>query len=99
MTSALSFTTNSLFENTTVDKGSDSWNFSFAHNIYVSASGFWRLLKKNKIVFVSLDNEHQFALPKPLDLSHEVNKELAGKCLTRIEVDKNYNSPNVDIDK
>jgi len=48
MTSALSFTTNSLFENTTVDKGSDSWNFSFAGDIYVSASGFLRLFKRIK---------------------------------------------------
>ena len=88
MTSNLTFITNCLFESITFDKDADSWSLSFADNIYVIASGFWRLLERNNIVFVSFDNGHQFGLPKPLDLVDEVNKVLTGMSLTRIEVDK-----------
>lgn len=88
MASRLTFITNSLFKTVIFNKDADRWSFYFQNNIYASASGFWRLLEKNKVVFVSLDNGHQFGLPKPLDLVDEVNKELAGNHLTRIEVDK-----------
>jgi hypothetical protein len=88
MTNEITFATNTLFENVTFDRNADSWVFSFSDNIYVSASGFWRLLRNNNIAFVSLDNGHQFGLPKPLDLVEEVKKELESKCLTKIEVIK-----------
>jgi hypothetical protein len=86
MTHELTFITNSLFDKVTFDKDADCWIFFFADNIYASSSGFWRLLEMNKIVFVSLDNEQQFGLPKPIDLVEELNKILTGKCLTKIEV-------------
>ncbi|HMI80138.1 MAG TPA: hypothetical protein VK484_15170 [Ferruginibacter sp.] len=86
MTNELTFITNSLFDKVTFDKDADFWLFSFADKIYASSSGFWRLLEKNKIVFVSLDNGQQFGLPKPIDLVEELNKILTGKCLTKIEV-------------
>ncbi|WP_419803427.1 hypothetical protein [Mucilaginibacter sp.] len=88
MTNELTFTTNSLFENVTLDKYAENWTFSFANNVHVSSTGFWRLLVNNKIVFVSIDNGHQFGLPSPLDLVEELIKELAGKILTKIEVIK-----------
>ena len=88
MTNEFTFTTNSLFDKVTFDKDTDYWLFSFADNIYASASGFWRLLEKNKIIYVSLDNEQQFGLPKPIDLVEELNKILTGKRLTKIDVVK-----------
>ena len=88
MTNELTFITNSLFDKVTFDKDAECWIFSFADNIYASSSGFWRLLEKNKISFVSLDNEQQFGLPKPIDLAEELNKILIGKRLTKIEVIK-----------
>ena len=86
MTNELTFITNSLFDKVTFDKDADCWLFSFADNIYASSSGFWRLLSENKIILVSLDNEQQFGLPKPIDLVEELNKLLAGKRLTKIDV-------------
>jgi len=88
MTNEMTFNTNSLFEKVTFDKNADHWLFSFADKIYVSSSGFWRLLENNKIVFVSFDNEQQFGLPEPINLAGELNKMLIGKCLTKIEVIK-----------
>ena len=89
MTNVLTFITNSLFEKVTFDKDADCWLFSFAEKVYASSSGFWRLLEKNKIIFVSLDNGQQFGLLKPIDLAGELNKILKGKCLTKIDVIKN----------
>jgi hypothetical protein len=88
MTKDLTFKTNSIFDSVTYDKDADSWQFYFADKIYVSTSGFWRLLKANRIVFVSLDNGHQFGLPQPLDLVESTTKQLTGKKLTEIKVDK-----------
>ena len=88
MTNELTFTTNSLFDKVTFDKEADCWLFSFADKIYASSSGFWRLLEMNKIIFVSLDNEQQFGLPKPIDLAEELNKILIGKRLKKIDVIK-----------
>ena len=88
MTNELTFTTNSLFDKVTFDKEADCWLFSFADKIYASSSGFWRLLEINKIIFVSLDNEQQFGLPKPIDLAEELNKILIGKRLKKIDVIK-----------
>ena len=88
MTKDLTFKTNSIFEIVTYDKDADSWHFYFADRIYVSSSGFWRLLNANRIVFVSLDNGHQFGLPQPLDLVENITKQLTGKKLTEIRVDK-----------
>jgi hypothetical protein len=67
MTNELTFITNSLFDKATFDKDAACWRFFFADNIYASSSGFWRLLEKNKIFFVSLDNKQQFGLSKPID--------------------------------
>ena len=88
MTKDLTFKTNSIFEIVTYDKDADSWHFYFADRIYVSSSGFWRLLNANRVVFVSLDNGHQFGLPQPLDLVENITKQLTGKKLTEIRVDK-----------
>jgi hypothetical protein len=88
MTNEMTFSTNSLFENVTFNQDADCWTFSFTDQIYVSASGFWRLLINNKIAFVSLDNGHQFGLSKPLDIVEQVNKVLAGKRLIKIEIIK-----------
>ena len=88
MTKDLTFKTNSIFEIVTYDKDADSWHFYFADRIYVSSSGFWRLLNANRVVFVSLDNGHQFWLPQPLDLVENITKQLTGKKLTEIRVDK-----------
>lgn len=89
MTTDLIFKTNSIFESVSYDKDTDSWNFYFTDKIYVSSSGFWRLLEANKITIVSLDNGHQFGLPKPLDLVAEIKKQLTGKKLIEVRVDKN----------
>ena len=88
MTNELTFITNTLFDKVIFDKDSDCWYFYFANKIYASSSGFWRLLKRNKIIFVSLDNDQQFGLPKPINLVEELNKVLKGKSLTKIEVIK-----------
>ncbi len=63
--------------------------FVFSDNIFVNAEGFWRLLKDKSIHAVSLDHGHQFGLPEPVNLTTLVTKELTGKKLTRIHVDKN----------
>ena len=88
MTNELTFITNTLFDKVIFDKNSNCWLFTFADKIYASSSGFWRLLKHNKIIFISLDNEQQFGLPKPIDLVGELNIILIGKYLTNIEVIK-----------
>lgn len=89
MTTDLTFKTNSIFDSVSYDKVTDSWHFYFGDKIYASSSGFWRLLEANRIVFVSLDNGHQFGLPQPLDLVESITKQLRGKKLTEIKVDKN----------
>jgi hypothetical protein len=88
MTTDLTFKTNSIFDSVVYDRDADSWHFYFADKIYASSSGFWRLLKANRIVFVSLDNGHQFGLPQQLDLAENITKQLTGKKLTEIKVDK-----------
>jgi hypothetical protein len=88
MTNDLTFTTHSLFDNVAFDKDADCWYFYFSDKIFVSSSGFWRILKDNKIELVSLDHEQQFGLPKPLDLVEELTSKLKGKHLTNIEVIK-----------
>ncbi|MGB4774418.1 MAG: hypothetical protein WBP45_04545 [Daejeonella sp.] len=86
MTHELTFITSSLFDKAAFDNNADYWRFSFTDKIYASSSGFWRLLKSNKIIFVSFDNGEQFGLPEPIDLAVELNKILEGKYLTKIEV-------------
>lgn len=88
MNNELTCSTNSLFEKATFDKNADYWLFTFSDNIYARVSGFWRLLEKNKIIFVSLDNEQQFGLTKPIYLVDELNKILTGKRLIKIDVTK-----------
>ena len=83
------FFTNALFETVGYDKVTDDWIFSFADKIYVSATGFWRLLISEKIAFISLDHGHQFGLPEPLDLIEEVTKALSGQRLEKIEIARN----------
>jgi hypothetical protein len=82
----LNFITNSLLEDVTYDSNGQSWYFKFSDGISVSASGFWRLLEKKKIVLVSSDHGHQFGLPKPLDLSKEIKNRLTNKKLLKIQV-------------
>lgn len=88
MTTDLTFKTNSIFDSVAYDKDADSWHFYFADKIYVTSSGFWRLLESNKIIIVSLDHGHQFGLPQPVDLVIKITKHLTGKKLTKIRVDK-----------
>jgi hypothetical protein len=88
MTNELSFIANSLFDKVIFDKDCDNWLFYFAERIYASSSGFWRLLRKDKILFVSLDNDQQFGLPKPINLEIELNELLSGQRLTKIDVIK-----------
>jgi hypothetical protein len=88
MTNELTFIAHSLFDKVIFDKDCNNWLFYFAERIYASSSGFWRLLQKDKILFVSLDNDQQFGLPKPIDLVEELNKILSGQRLTRIDVIK-----------
>jgi hypothetical protein len=88
MTNEMTFTTNTVFDKVIFDAEAECWTFYFDDGIYASSSGFWRLLIKNKIVFVSLDHRHQFGLPKPFDLVEAINRELTGSRLTKIEVAK-----------
>lgn len=88
MTTDLILKINSIFDTVTFDKDADSWHFHFTDKIYVASSGFWRLLESNRIVFVSLDQGHQFELSQPIDLIEKVTKLLTGKRLTEIKVDK-----------
>jgi len=88
MTTDLIFQTNSNFETVTYDMDTDRWYFDFADKIYITSSGFWRLLNSTRIVFVSLDHGHQFGLPQPLDLIEKVNTMLNGKKLTAIFVER-----------
>ncbi|MDR3716561.1 MAG: hypothetical protein P4L51_27465 [Puia sp.] len=60
--------TNSSFEKVSFDKEAKDWMFIFADSISIFVSGFWRLLENSKIILVSLDQGHQFGLPKPLNL-------------------------------
>jgi hypothetical protein len=86
MTNGFNFATDSLFESMTYDIDADSWRFVFANKIWVSVSGFWRLLEKNQIVLVSLDHGHQFGLSNPVDLSELIARRLSCKKLIKIEV-------------
>ena len=88
MTNELTFIADSLFNQVTFDRDGESWIFSFSEGVYASSSGFWRLLKKDKILFVSLDNDQQFGLPKPIDLEKKLNELLSGQRLTKIDVVK-----------
>ena len=88
MTENLTFKASAIFHSVNYDKDTDTWYFYFADQIHASSSGFWRLLKTNKIVLVSLDNGHQFGLPQPIDLVEKVTKQLSDKTLTEIIVDK-----------
>ena len=88
MTNELTFIADSLFDKVVFDKDGENWIFYFSKRIYANSSGFWRLLKKHKILFVSLDNKQQFGLPKPIDLVEELNNILSGQRLKKIEVIK-----------
>jgi hypothetical protein len=88
MTNELTFIANSLFDKVLFDKDGGNWIFYFTEGVYASSSGFWRLLQKHKISFVSLDNNQQFGLPKPIDLVEELNKILSEQRLKKIEVIK-----------
>jgi hypothetical protein len=88
MKTDLVFKTEALFDSVFYDNDSDTWYFYFANNIFASSTGFWRLLKANRINLVSFDHGHQFGLPQPVDLSERLTKQLTGKKLTEIRVDK-----------
>lgn len=88
MTNDLTFNTNSHFDSVTYYEDTDSWCFAFSENISISFTGFWRLFKTNKIVFVSSDNGHQFGLPEPIELVSELTRELNSKTLIEIKADK-----------
>jgi hypothetical protein len=77
------FKTDLPFDQVTYDRDGDSWTFKFRTD-YFTAYGLWRILENRKIRFVSLDNGHQFGLPKPIDLVTEVNELLKNKRLETI---------------
>lgn len=88
MTEELVFKTNALFQSMSFDRDTDSWWFVFADNIVFNAHTMWRLLKKNGIQWVSLDNGQKFGLPEPIDLVDKVTTELKEKRLTEVKVKK-----------
>ena len=88
MTGELIFTTNVFFDDVIFDSDSASWTFHFADKIYAGATGFWRLFKKNKIVFVSFDHGHTFGFFEPLNVIEGISNELKNQRLTQIEVRK-----------
>lgn len=89
MTEELIFKTNSPFDSVSFDRSTNDWCFLFTDKIYVIASGFWRLIKSDRIIFVSFDNGQQFGRTKPIDLIGEVTRQLTGKNLTEIIVKQN----------
>ena len=97
MTKNLIFKTTASFNSATYDKDGESWHFIFDNKIWITSSGFWRLLKSNKIVSISLDNGHQFGLPEPLDLVQELNNILTGKKLLKIVVENDTSDINLFI--
>jgi hypothetical protein len=86
MKNELTFKTNALFQSASYDQDAQSWYFVFADNIAFNVSAFWRLLVNKQIAIVSLDNGHQFGLPKPKDLIQELTDELTGKSLVEIKI-------------
>ncbi len=78
----------STFKSAAYNMDSDTWYFYFDKDIYISSSGFWRLLIGNRIILVSLDHGHQFGHAQPIDLQEKLNNRLTGKILTEINVDK-----------
>lgn len=86
MTSKLTFKTNASFKSVAYDKDTDAWRFVFSDDIDFNAQTIWRLLKKNKIKWVSLDNGQQFGLPKPVNLVEKLTEELMGKHLLEIKI-------------
>jgi hypothetical protein len=83
----LSFLANASFESVSFDELADNWIFRFADKISAQASGFWRALKSEKIVLVSLDHGHQFGLPNALNLVDELTALLKGETLNEIRID------------
>ena len=86
MTPNQTFKTSATFRSFEHDENAGSWHFNFDCNISVSACGFWRLLKANKVWVVSLDQGHRFGLPEPLDIVKEITKQLVGKTLTELRI-------------
>ena len=86
MTNELTFIADSLFDKVIFDKDGENWIFYFTEKIYANSSGFWRLLQKHKILFVSFDNNQHFGLSRPIDLVEELNRILSGQHLKKIEV-------------
>ena len=84
----MNFKTDSIFKSVSYDVDANSWNFVFDKNIGLYISGFWRLLKDDKIILVSLDHGQQFGLPKPVDLQELTTIKLTGKKLLSIDVKK-----------
>lgn len=89
MTHETTFTPNLLFRDISFDSDADNWTFLLEENNYVNASGFWRLLKDDRIQLVSVDHGHQFGLTKPFDLVDAVKDELVNKRLTKLEILEN----------
>lgn len=88
MSNELTFIADSSFKKAIFKIDQEKWTFYFAQKIHANSTGFWRLLQNNKLLFVSLDHEQQFGLPKPINLVEELNRLLLGQRLQRIEVIK-----------
>ena len=86
MDKELIFKTNNFFQSVSFDKDTLSWYFVFGDRTAFNVSSFWRLLKEKQIALVSLDNGHQFGLPKPVDLIEELDNRLAGQSLLEIKI-------------
>jgi hypothetical protein len=76
-----------FFELITYDKDANSWLIHFTSDVIVNIEGFWRLLEKNQIVFVSMDHGHLFGLAAPVDLAKEMTSKLENIQLLEIKVE------------
>lgn len=86
MTTEQTFQTNYLFQSVTYDSIAESWRFTFDHNLSFHVAAFWRVVKDQKIIIVSLDHGHTFGHNSPLDVAYETTKALTGKFLTEVRI-------------
>lgn len=88
MENDLIFKTKLSFDSINYIEEADSWSFSFSDKTNIDFIGFWRILKSNKIIFISRDHGRQFGSTNSLDLVNDIMKELKGRTLIEIRVHK-----------
>lgn len=62
------------------------WRFRFDGDIEIVVESLWRLLKDDRLTWMSEDDGHQFGLPAPVNAAAEVNTALAGRTLERADL-------------